>query len=258
MKYLQAFGIGVELGAHAILRAIDLRLRDGEMLGVIGPNGAGKSTLLRALAGIQPASGRILLDDHELAALEAEQRARRIAWLAQNGPVHWPLSVARIVALGRLAWRESAAATETATRETLRRVGLLELAERRHDHLSGGERARVLLARALNGDPELLLADEPTAALDLAHQLEVMNLLRAHCRTGHAAIVVLHDLRLASHYCDRLLLLKNGRALVDGTPQQVITAHWLEQAYDIRLRDGIDAREAFRLEWMAKRRRDDE
>ncbi len=252
MKAFRAERLDVAIGDRQILNAIDLHVRGGEMLGLVGPNGAGKSTLLRALAGIQPTGGHIRFDGAELSALTPLERARRIAWLAQNGPVHWPMDVARVVALGRQPWHEAEALTQRKTTRLLAACGLGDLAERRYDTLSGGEKARVLLSRALNGEPELLLADEPTAALDLSHQLEVMELLRAHCRQGNAVIVVLHDLRLAAHYCDRLQFLKDGRTLVSGAPRQVITAHWLETAYDIRLREGRDALEAFSLNWTLR------
>ena len=254
MRDFRADRLDVVIDDRHILKAIDLRVRAGEMLGLIGPNGAGKSTLLRALAGVRPAAGHIRFDGVELSTLSPLERARRIAWLAQSGPVHWPLSIAQIVALGRQPWHEAEALTREKTTRLLDTCGLGDLAERRYDTLSGGEKARVLLARALAGDPELLLADEPTAALDLSHQLEVMALLRAHCRRGNAVIVVLHDLRLAGHYCDRLQFLKGGSTLVSGTPPQVITAHWLETAYGIRLREGRDALEAFSLNWRLRER----
>ncbi len=252
MKDFRADQLDVVLDSRRILRAIDLHVHAGEMLGLIGPNGAGKSTLLRALAGVQPAAGHIRLDGKELSTLNPLERARRIAWLAQNGPVHWPMNIARIVALGRQPWHEAEAVTHEKTQRLLDACALGSLSERHYDTLSGGEKARVLLARALAGDPELLLADEPTAALDLSHQLEVMERLRAHCRRGNAVIVVLHDLRLAGHYCDRLQFLKDGKTLVSGPPRQVITSHWLKTVYDIRLRDGRDALEAFSLNWRLR------
>ncbi len=256
MKRLQGVALGVQLNGRKLLDGVDFSLARGEMLGLIGPNGAGKSTLLRLLAGLLPHfDGALNLDGQPLAALPVEARARRIAYLAQNGPVHWPLPVERLVALGRLPhlppWRRGGEHDHEVIERVLRDTDLLPLRHRTFDTLSGGERARVLLARALASEPEILLADEPVAALDPAHQLEVMERLRRHCGDGGAVAVVLHDLPLAAHYCDRLQLLHRGRCVADAPPQEVLQGENLSRVYGLRFNE--NATEGLALPWRLLR-----
>ncbi len=255
MSGMHTDALSLTLGGNRILRKVSLDLKEGEMLGLIGPNGAGKSSLLKIIAGITPSSnGAIYLDQVPLGQLKADERARIIAYLTQEGTAHWPISVERIVALGRLPhlgnWQSPGSRDREVIRRVMEETDLLTLAERALPTLSGGERARVLLARALAVEPRILLTDEPVAALDLAHQLEVMDLLRQHCRSGGSVIVVLHDLRLAAHYCDRLQLLLNGETLAVGPATEVITPENLLRAYGVKMRDGEQSiAEAFSLSW---------
>lgn len=255
MNLIDASSLSLVLGGQPILDGISLQLKAGEMLGLIGPNGAGKSSLLKVIAAIvEPSAGELLIDGRPLSALPGPVRARTIAYLAQTGTAHWPINVERVVALGRLphlsSWRTVSAEDRRIIERALRRTDLLALSERPFTTLSGGEKARVLLARALAVESRILLADEPVAALDLSHQLEVMDLLRQHCNEGGAALVVLHDLRLAVHYCDRLQLLHRGRTLDTGAPESVINDANLEQAYGVRMRrKGGSLMDAFALTW---------
>lgn len=255
MTLIDASRISLNLGGQSILRQISLQLKAGEMLGLIGPNGAGKSSLLKIIAGIvDPSAGELLVNGRSLRSLPGRERARSIAYLAQAGTAHWPISVARVVALGRLphlgSWRNAGSEDLRIIEQALRRTDLLDLSERPFPTLSGGEKARVLLARALAVEPNILLADEPVAALDLSHQLEVMDLLRQHCNDGGAVLVVLHDLRLAAHYCDRLHLLYQGQTLATGTPSSVINDSNLQQAYGVSIRkQGGTLIDAFALTW---------
>ena len=243
MNRLQGQQLSVTLGGEPILHALPFGLGAGEMLGLIGPNGAGKSTLLRLLAGLlTPDSGSISLDDVDFHDLSPQVRARRISYLAQSGTTHWPMSVERIVELGRLphlsSWQKPAQRDGEIVQRVMQQTDVIQFKDRRFNTLSGGERARVLLARALVTEPEILLADEPVAALDLAHQLEVMSLLNTFCKEGGAVVVVLHDLCLAAHYCHRLLLLNQGRVLADGSPEEVLNESDVGQAFGIRMRQG--------------------
>lgn len=262
MNLVDASKLSLTLNGQRILRNLCLQLHTGEMLGLIGPNGAGKSSLLKIIANIlEPVSGELLIEGRRLSALPALERARCIAYLAQAGTAHWPISVARVVALGRLphlgSWRNANAEDLRAIDQALRATDLLDLSERSFLTLSGGEKARVLLARALAVEPKILLADEPVAALDLSHQLEVMDLLREHCDKGGAAIVVLHDLRLAVHYCNRLQLLHRGETLDVGTPESVINDANLQRAYGVRIRRQAGSLlDAFALTWSNSRQRD--
>jgi iron complex transport system ATP-binding protein len=252
---LSASELSLSLGGQPILQQVSLELSAGEMLGLIGPNGAGKSSLLKIIAGIlNPATGKLLFDGLPLHNLPNLERARSIAYLAQAGTAHWPISVERVVALGRLphlgSWRDASSEDRRIIQQVMHQTDLLSLSTRAFSTLSGGEKARVLLARALAVEPKILLADEPVAALDLSHQLEVMDLLRQHCDKGGAALVVLHDLRLAAHYCDRLQLLHRGRTLDSGPPESVINDANLQQAYGVRIRQqGGSLMDAFALTW---------
>lgn len=239
MSAIRAQGIRVTLGKREVLREVDLQARPGEVLGLLGPNGAGKTTLLRVVAGLVPAGhGSVDLAGQPLAQLSGRQRAQQIAYLPQGNECHWPLRVREVVALGRLPHRApwqrlpagDAAAIDTALAETDARA----LAERSVNQLSGGERTRVLLARALATGAPCLLADEPVAGLDPAHQLQVMALLKSKARAGATVVVVLHDLGLAARYCDQLCLLGAGRVIAQGEPQEVLAAEPLQQAYGIR------------------------
>lgn len=218
------------LGVDQRLDGIDLEIAPGELVGVIGPNGAGKSTLLAALAGLLPSQGVLLLQGEPLPGLPARQRARRLGYLAQAGHSAWALAVEDIVAMGRLPWGDNDAAAIAAAMQA---TGADALRGRRIDALSGGEQARVWLARVLAGQPQLLLADEPVASLDLYYQRAVMKTLRQFADGGRAALVALHDLGLAARYCDRLLLLAQGRLVAAGSPAQVLQAPLLEAVYGL-------------------------
>jgi iron complex transport system ATP-binding protein len=212
------------------LAGINLDLQPGELLGVIGPNGAGKSSLLECIAGLQPYIGRIELEGEDLNRLHGLKRARRIALLPQRCQSAWALKVADVIALGRLPWGdEDAGLIELAAEHT----GVSEWLDSRVDHLSGGEQARVWLARVLAGQPDIILADEPLASLDLHYQQRVLELLRKHAQAQRSVILSLHDLNLAAHWCDRLVLLDAGRIHAIGTPQQVLTPEAIRQVYEV-------------------------
>jgi iron complex transport system ATP-binding protein len=213
------------------------------LIGVIGPNGAGKSTLARAVLGlVAPAAGRILIDDTPLDELTRPELARRIAYLPQGQQLGWPLSVARLVALGRLPhlapFSRLADCDRAAIDRAMARTDVAVLAARTATELSGGERARTLLARALAVEAPALIADEPLAALDPAHQLDVMALLAEEAGQGRLVVAVLHDLAMAARFCQRLLLLSDGRLIADGPPDAVLTAERLAGAYGVRAWNG--------------------
>jgi iron complex transport system ATP-binding protein len=228
--------VSVALGGRRVVDRVSADLAGG-VIGLIGPNGAGKSILVRAVAGLIPAEGAILIDGKRVAALPLRERARHIAYLPQGQAVHWPLTVERLVALGRLPhlapFARPGSIDAQAIERALERTELLSLRHRAVDELSGGERARVLLARALAVEAPLLLADEPLAALDPAHQIEVMALLRAEAERGATVVAVLHDLTLAARWCDRLLLIDQGRLIADGKPAEVLTADRIASVFGV-------------------------
>jgi iron complex transport system ATP-binding protein len=239
--FLVADGLYLTLAGRSIVHDLNLSLQPGELVGVIGPNGAGKSTLLRGLAGLLPPSrGQVTLAGVTLAGMPPRERARQLAYLPQDRTVHWPLTVERVVALGRSAHRAPPAASAgddaAAVAAAMADADVAHLSGRSVTMLSGGELARVLLARALAQAPRVLLADEPAAGLDPAHQLGLFDQLTRLSRSGVAVLVALHDLSLALRYCSRILLLRDGRALALGPPLEVVTSKSLAAAY------GIDAR----------------
>lgn len=247
MTLLEASGITVAYGARRALDAVSLAAGRGALIGLLGPNASGKTTLLRALAGlVRPAEGTVRLDGEPLGALPPRARARRIAYLEQGAQCHWPLAARQVVALGRLAhtgpWSRQTPEDDAAVGAAMARCEVETLADRPVTTLSGGEAARVLLARALAAEPALLLADEPVSHLDPYHQIGVMEVLRRLADDGAAVIAVLHDLGLAARYCDRLVLLAGGRVAADDWPGAVLTEETLAQVFGISARviDGED------------------
>ncbi|MBK1629593.1 ABC transporter [Thiohalocapsa halophila] len=251
---LSVTGLSVHLGGRALVQEVDLRVEHGEILGLIGPNGAGKSTVVKAVAQVLPHQGEIRLDGQRIARLGARARARRLAYLSQDDQVQWPITVAELVALGRYPHRSGwggapGAGDLAAVDAAMQAADVWSLRRRRADQLSGGERARARLARVLAVQAPLVLADEPVAALDPRHQLEVMALLRGHCADGGGAIVVLHDLTLASRFCDRLLLLDRGEPVATGAVDAVLAPANLRAVYGIDAVTGVHAGQSYIVPW---------
>lgn len=230
---ITATGVCVELGRRRVLDGVDATVSAGRVLAVLGPNGAGKSTLLRACAGLMPSTGRITVDTVKLPLLSVAERARRIAFLPQRSLLDAPLTVAAVVAQGRYAWQGDFAAASAADRAAVARAsercGIGHLHDRRLGELSGGERARVLLARLLAGEAPTLLLDEPGAHLDLAQRLSLHRLLRELAAEGRAIAVTLHDLALVPGLADDVLVLDQGKVVGCGLDDQV-----LAQAFRVR------------------------
>jgi len=238
--HIEAQGIEVRFGATPLLRDVAFSVRTGEMIGLIGPNGAGKTTLLRVIANLRaPDSGTVRYDGRSAAGIGKRDLARRIAYLAQNAAVHWPMPIDTLVALGRLPHRRPLQGLNAADRDAIERAvaaaDVAALRMRTIGEVSAGERMRVLLARALAVEADILLADEPIAALDSLHQLQVMDLLRTTARRGRGVVVVLHDLSLAARFCDRLVLLYGGGVLSEGSPRSVLTDDHLVRAYGVEM-----------------------
>jgi iron complex transport system ATP-binding protein len=242
MSGLSVEHLSVRLGGQPVIRDFTARFERGRVTAVLGPNGAGKSTLLSCLAGLRtPEGGRVALEGVDVTALDRRERARRIGLLPQNGEVHWDVDVAALVALGRFPhrgrWGESAD-DKRAVLRAMAATDITQFANRSARRLSGGERSRVLLARVLAGEPEWLLADEPLASLDPAHQLDVLDQLRRVAGEGAGVIVVLHDLSHAMRVADEVVLLKEGAMIAAGACDEVIAAQQLSETFGIDVHVG--------------------
>ena len=250
MTLLHANAVAITLGTKRVLEHIDLSIAAGETVALLGANGAGKSTLLRILARlIPPARGQVLLNEQSLALVPRRELAATVGYLAQMPQAHWPLPLEELVALGRLphgGWqgltgRSLDESDAEAVARALDDCDVAHLATHPVNTLSGGERARGLLARVLAGAPKLLLADEPVAGLDPSHQIQVMQLLADYARQRNAGVlVVMHDLHLAARYCQRLVLLHEGRVLADGNWREVLAPERVAQALGVSLFVGAD------------------
>jgi iron complex transport system ATP-binding protein len=219
-------GLSITLGGQPVLRDVSLTCVPGRITVLLGPNGAGKSSLMRAMAGLHP-SASVFLEDHPLSSLSLNARARRIGYLPQEGALAWNISVRELVGLGRIPFRSAFAAQTPQDGEkiatALQATDTVHLAERRIETLSGGERARVKLARLLAGEPDWLLADEPLANLDPAHQRDML---------GKGVVLVLHQLDAALNIAEDVVLLKNGTIMAQGPTREMLTRNNLEDLFD--------------------------
>lgn len=223
-----------ELSVAERLAGVTLSLQPGQITAICGPNGAGKSTLLEALAGLlSPASGSVRLAGEALAALEPKERAKRLGYLPQAHEIAWDVPVRSLVELGRMPHGDRRAEPVDAALEAL---DIAHLAERRAQSLSGGETARVLLARVLAGEPDWILADEPLAALDIGHQLALLRHLRRAAEAGAGVILVLHDLAHAMNHADRVIVLEEGRVAADGGCEDALDHRVIERVWKVPVR----------------------
>ncbi|WP_213981401.1 ABC transporter ATP-binding protein [Sphingomonas sp. dw_22] len=232
--------LAVSLGNRRVLQGIGATFRPGRVTAILGPNGSGKSTLVKTLAGlIDPDAGKVRLGSRLLGRMDPGERARTIGYLPQDPMVHWDLRVEDVVALGRLPHRAPfagmSAADHAAVAAALTATETQGFAGRTVTQLSGGERARVLLARVLAGQPQWLLADEPLASLDPVHQLTLLEQLRLLASRGMGVVIVLHDLVQAARAADDVLLMKDGRIVAFGPANEALAHQPLREAFGVEV-----------------------
>ena len=235
---ISAEHLSVALNGRDVVSDVSFWLSDGEMAALVGPNGAGKSSVLKALAGVLPSAGEVRIGGAPADRMTVRERAQHMAWLPQIRPVAWNLMVEDVVALGRFAeasapFERMGKADQRAVREALEKADAARLSGRPFQALSGGEQARVHLARLLASPAPVLLLDEPCAALDIAHQLSLMAALQEEARSGRTLLIVLHDLELAARFCPRILVLQAGSLVADGRPEAALSAQTLPRVFGV-------------------------
>lgn len=238
MTGIVATGLVVNRGGRAIVQNATLRAQRGELVAVIGANGAGKSTLLASLAGLlAPDGGTVQIDGRAISAFTRVELARHRAYLPQNPRCEWPISVERLIALGLTptlpVFGDLPPAFAARITEMLAQWDLLPQREQAATTLSGGELARAMLARALVGDPDILIADEPISGLDPRHALDTLKRLRDLARAGKLVIIAIHDLTLAARYATRLVVMDRGRIVSDGPPGEILTPALLRNVFEV-------------------------
>nr|WP_315456982.1 ABC transporter ATP-binding protein [uncultured Sphingorhabdus sp.] len=244
--------LSLTLRGRLVLQSVSGHLQKGKVTAILGANGAGKSSLLSCLAGLrQPDSGTIMLGDRPLSGQSDQDRARRIGLLPQQADIHWEINVRALVALGRLPhqgrfskWGGKTAADEAAVEKALLQTDCTQFADRKALRLSGGEQARVLLARVLAGEPEWVLADEPLANLDPAHQMDAISCLKNVAANGAGVVLVLHDLTQAARIADHVIIMNQGRIQASGRCAEVLTQEQLAAAFGVSVHISSDDRGA--------------
>jgi iron complex transport system ATP-binding protein len=224
--------VSLKLGTRPVLSAVSCAFAPGRVTAIIGPNGAGKTSFIRLVAGlIAPSAGRITLNGADVRRIDRTERARRIGYLPQASQPHWNVTARALISLGRLPHRSSPATDDAAISRAMERTTTGHLADRSIDQLSGGERARVQLARVIAGNPNWILADEPLANLDPPHARDVLRLCRAAADEGSGVLLVLHQLSAAADIADDVILMRGGGIIAAGARDDVLTADRLEAAF---------------------------
>ncbi len=236
---LSAQHLSYEIEAKTLLDGVSLHADRGQLVGLIGPNGAGKSTLLRAISGIlRYRGGAVRLEGTDLRSLSSKDVAAGLALVPQIAPYTHGFTAIELVLMGRYPhlrrFQIEGQEDNRIARDAMRLMEVEQFADRTLDTLSGGERQRVFVARALAQQPRILLLDEPTSNLDVLHQLKVFDLVRQLVDDGLTAVVAIHDLNMAARYCDRLMLMRGGRVLAEGTPEEVLSPETIESAFGVK------------------------
>jgi len=237
MAKLEIQNITLDYGQHPVIKDLSFQLQHSELLGLVGPNGCGKTSIIKSLSRVlSPTSGRILLDGKELTGISRNELARLIGVVPQNPYLPETFTVFEVVILGRnphLGLLSGESSNDMAiVWQAMERAGITHLAKRRIGELSGGEKQRVTIARVLAQEPQVILLDEPTANLDICHQLDIMDLIKSLCMEKNiAGLIAIHDLNIAAQYCTRIIMLKNGQTHAEGTPREVVTAENIREVF---------------------------
>ncbi len=230
-------GVEFSFNGAQVLKGIDLTVEKGEVLGIVGPNGSGKTTLLRCINRIlKPKTGTILLDGYDLSGIGQEGIAKRVGYVPQTENKAFPATVFDTVLMGRkphINWRPGDRDLNIVS-EIIRKLGLESLAMRDVNELSGGQKQKVVMARALAQEPQVLLLDEPTSSLDLKHQMEVMNIAKSQTSEGVSVVMAIHDLSLAARYSDKMIMLKDGYIHHAGG-KEILTPDNIESVYEVKV-----------------------
>lgn len=231
-------GVSVNIGERTIIHNCSFKVGQGEFVGIIGPNGAGKSTLLKSLRGMLPlAFGQVSVFGHPIHRLGDKNAARLVAYMQQDVNVGFGFTALEVVLAGRYPylewWQNETAHDHHIAKEYMAFTGVEALADKPVNHVSGGERQRILLAKVLAQETPLIFLDEPTASLDLVYQEEIFRYCQAICKEGKSVLIIAHDIKLAAKFCSRLILMVEGQIVADGVPRDVITADNLEKAYGL-------------------------
>ena len=240
MAIIALDAVGFRYDEPWVLKDVSGEIVRGEFVGILGPNGSGKTTLLKILDGmLKPQEGKVFIDGIPLGSIRRSELAKTVAVVAQDFRMTFPFSVQEVVLMGRsphlAKWRFEGETDLRIARDVMALTDTLDLANRNMEELSGGERQRVLIARALAQEPQILLLDEPTAFLDIKHQMDFFDLVKSLNRKHNLTVVaVTHDVNLASLYCDRLILMRGGRIRVQGRPQDVVTEENIAEVYQVR------------------------
>ncbi|MEP9391570.1 heme ABC transporter ATP-binding protein [Gordonia sp. VNK1] len=232
---IEATDIVVELGGRDVVSGVSLSVRPGELVALVGPNGCGKSTLLSVLSGVRrPRRGQVFIDGHDVAHTSHRDLARRRSMVTQHNRVDTPFTVGEVVEMGRFPWLRTprAADSPAVTADAIARCDLSDIVARPFPQLSGGQQARVSLARAIAQDTPVMMLDEPTASLDIRHQEQVLDILCEHRDSGAAVLLVVHDLTLAAAYADKVAVMKDGHLRAFGATRAVMTTELLSETYD--------------------------
>ena len=244
MVQLNIENLSLTLSDTPVVKAVSFEAKAGEFVALIGPNGAGKTTIIKAIAGLARYSGIIHIDKQEVKTMPAVMRGQILSYIPQGHDVHWPMCVKDIVRLGRLPFGAVSSLEdpddEAIVLKALQLTDLEEFSERRFDQLSGGEKSRVMIARALATKASILLADEPTAALDPYNQLYMLELLKSQVKQGKCVIAVLHDITLAAQFADKIILLDNGKVVSCGPAANVLTLENMRNVYQVEVAQSIN------------------